>query len=127
MKSAGTDLTSPQYAALATIHDHPNIDQATLAGAIAFDRATIGGVVDRLVSKGFVARTTNPDDRRARVLSLTTDGAHVLEQLRPVVAQCQAAIFPSLTEQEQKEFIRLAAKIAKAENDKSRAPLHVID
>lgn len=123
MKAAGTDLTSPQYAALATIHDHPMIDQATLAAAIAFDRATIGGVVDRLVSKGLVARSTNPNDRRARTLTLTVQGGKVLTGLRPVVQACQDAILPSLTAAEKTEFIRLAAKIAASENSQSRAPL----
>ncbi|TNF17599.1 MAG: MarR family transcriptional regulator [Rhodobacteraceae bacterium] len=126
MKSHGTDLTSPQFAALAMIHDHPRIDQATLAGAIAFDRATIGGVVDRLVSKGLVARTTNPKDRRARVLILTEDGEAMLTRLRPIVADCQDAILSSLTAAETREFIRLATKIATSENEQSRAPLHEV-
>lgn len=123
MKAAGTDLTSPQFAALAMIDAHPMIDQATLAGAIAFDRATIGGVVDRLVTKGLVTRSTNPNDRRSKVLKLTPAGRDVLSDLRPVVDACQDAILPSLTATEKAEFIRLAAKIAAAENEQSRAPL----
>jgi len=113
----------PQFAALAMIDDHPMIDQATLAGAIAFDRATIGGVVDRLVTKGLITRSTNPNDRRSRVLKLTPEGARALSALRPVVTACQDAILPSLTAAEKAEFIRLAAKIAASENEQSRAPL----
>lgn len=123
MKAFGIELTSPQYAALAMIDDHPRIDQATLAGAIAFDRATIGGVVDRLVGKGFVERSTNPNDRRARVLILTPEGKAILKELRPIVKKAQDSILPSLSEAERQEFIRLAAKVANAENAKSRAPL----
>ena len=41
----GFDLTQVQYAALFTLRGHPGIDQATLAGLIAYDRVTIGGVV----------------------------------------------------------------------------------
>lgn len=127
MKNLGLDFTSPQFAALAMIKDHPQIDQATLAGLIAFDRATIGGVIDRLVSKGFVERHTNPDDRRARVLTLTHNGEEVLARVRPAVQKSQDAILPSLTEDEKKEFIRLAIKIADAGNELSRAPLHLPD
>jgi DNA-binding MarR family transcriptional regulator len=125
MKRFGLDLTSPQFAALSIIEDHPRIDQATLAGAIAFDRATIGGVVDRLVSKGFVERITNPADRRARVLTLTREGQEMLIRLRPVVDESQENILPSLTSQERAEFIRLAAKVAEAGNQLSRAPLNL--
>ena len=51
VEEAGYDLTPVQYAALTTIRTHPGIDQATLAGLIAYDRTTITGVVDRLVAE----------------------------------------------------------------------------
>lgn len=123
MKNVGLDLTSPQFAALSMISEYPRIDQATLAGLIAFDRATIGGVVDRLVSKGFVERLTNPKDRRAKVLTLTQSGQATLAQLLPIVQKSQDDLLPSLTEAEKAEFLRLAAKIADAGNALSRAPL----
>lgn len=126
VKAQGYDLTSPQYAALSMIELHPRIDQATLAGLIAFDRPTIGGVVDRLVGKGYVKRDTNPADRRARVLTLTPTGVETLRHLRPIVVQSQTEILPGLTEEERGEFIRLAAKIAAAGNDRTRAPLRLI-
>lgn len=44
------------------------------AAAISFDRATIGGVVDRLEQKGLLEREVSPDDRRARLLRLTGAG-----------------------------------------------------
>ncbi|MEM9011108.1 MAG: MarR family transcriptional regulator [Pseudomonadota bacterium] len=123
MKAAGVDLTSPQFAALSVLGEHDGIDQATLAGMIAHDRPTIGGVVDRLAAKGLVERRTNPKDRRARRLSLTPAGQGLLARLAPVVAEIQTAILPGLSEQERQEFVRLAAKVAEAGNDLSRAPL----
>ena len=65
---AGFDVTSVQFAALSAIEAYPAIDQAGLAGLIAYDRVTIGGVVDRLVQKGYVDRQVSPRDRRAREL-----------------------------------------------------------
>jgi DNA-binding MarR family transcriptional regulator len=70
-QAAGFDLTSVQFAALDAVAQQPGIDQASLAATISFDRATIGGVIDRLERKGLVQRTVSPDDRRARLL--TTD------------------------------------------------------
>lgn len=127
MKSMGLDLTSPQFAALSMLHDHPRIDQATLAGLIAYDRPTIGGVVDRLVNKGLVKRETSTLDRRSKSLTLTEEGEALLARLQPVVVQSQEEILPGLTEQEKQEFIRLATKIAENGNALSRAPLQVID
>ena len=76
--AAGLNLTSVQYAALSAIAASPGIDQATLAGSIAYDRVTIGGVVDRLVQKGLIDRRTNERDRRARVLRIFPNRASCL-------------------------------------------------
>ena len=54
VQAEGLDITPVQYAALRAIDAHPGLDQATLAGAIAYDRATIGGVIERLEIKGLV-------------------------------------------------------------------------
>ncbi len=127
MKCAGIDLTSPQFAALAALAKYPDIDQATLAGLIAHDRPTIGGVVARLCKKGFVGRTTNRDDRRAKSLRLTAEGQAILEKLMPVVIDLQNEILAGLNEQEKREFIRLSIKIAHVGNDLTRAPYQPIE
>lgn len=49
---AGLDLTSVQYAALSAIGAHPGVDATRLSTLIAFDRSTIGDVLERLESKG---------------------------------------------------------------------------
>lgn len=123
MQEAGLDLTSVQYAALATLHDNPGLDQGTLAGMIAYDRVTIGGVIDRLVQKGLVLREISPSDRRARVLMLTPSGQKVLDLATPWVERVQDDIVAFLSGQEREVFIALLSKATEAGNDHSRAPL----
>ncbi|WP_353471288.1 MarR family transcriptional regulator [Salipiger sp. H15] len=110
MKSAPVELTSVQYAALDVLAREPGIDQARLAALIAYDRATIGEVVKRLVQKGLVARQVNEDDRRARSLRLTGEGEAALAQVAPLVAALQADILETLTEAERAQFLALARK-----------------
>lgn len=119
------DLTSVQFAALNAISVNPGIDQATLAGLIAYDRPTIGGVVDRLEKKGYVSRVVSKRDRRAREISLTPKGDAVLAELTPVIKKMQPDILTGLNAAERAEFLRLAKKAANAGNDLSRAPLRV--
>ena len=123
MKNAGYDLTPIQFAALNAICANPGIDQASLAGLIAHDRATIDGVVDRLGAKGFILRKVSPRDRRARELSLTDLGDATLAGARPVVRAMQDDMLTGLTDAERLEFLRLARKAADGGNDLSRAPL----
>ncbi|MHA7878962.1 MAG: MarR family winged helix-turn-helix transcriptional regulator [Saccharospirillum sp.] len=123
----GYDLTPVQYAALAELREHPGIDQITLAGLIAYDRTTIGGVVDRLVQKGWLARAISPKDRRARVLHLTEEGHLALAQIRPAVENAQAIMLKGLSEEESKVFQRLLIQATSAINGLSRAPLKKIE
>ena len=109
-QAAGFDLTSVQFAALDAVAEQPGIDQASLAAAISFDRATIGGVVDRLEQKGLIEREISPDDRRARRLRLTSAGRRQLAALRPVVEALQAEILAPLTAKERAAFLALARK-----------------
>lgn len=123
MAEAGLDLTPVQFAALATLRDRPDVDQATLAGLIAHDRATIGGVLDRLQAKGLVDRRMDPADRRARLVRLTEAGAELLARALPLVERLQDEILAGLSPAERAVFVELAARVAAAGNDLSRAPL----
>ncbi|MBY6138689.1 MarR family transcriptional regulator [Leisingera daeponensis] len=122
MAAEGVDLTPVQFAAMAAIHRHPGIDQASVAGLIAYDRATLGKVVDRLVDKGLVERRVSQADRRAREVSLTRGGAALLDRILPIVRASQPGILTGLTEAEQETFVALLQKATLAGNDLSRAP-----
>lgn len=109
-QAAGFDLTSVQFAALDAIGEQPGIDQASLAATISFDRATIGGVVDRLEHKGLVRRAVSAHDRRARQLHLTPEGRRLLAASRPVVEALQDEILARLSPRERAAFVALARK-----------------
>ncbi|MDU9004289.1 MarR family winged helix-turn-helix transcriptional regulator [Sedimentitalea todarodis] len=109
-QEAGFDLTPVQFAALAAIRAQPGLDQAGIAAKIAFDRATIGGVVERLLKKGYVKRTISRHDRRAREIRLTSEGRSVYDQILPIAASLQAEILAGLDPDERREFLRLARK-----------------
>ena len=110
MQAAGFDLTSVQFAALDAIAQQPGIDQASLAATIGFDRATIGGVIDRLEQKALVQRVVSAHDRRARRLHLTPDGLQLLGACRPVVEALQDDILALLSLNERAAFQALAHK-----------------
>jgi len=109
-QAAGIDLTSVQYAALAAIAEQPAIDQAGLSATIGFDRATIGGVIDRLENKGLVQRMISAHDRRARLLHLTAKGKRLLSASRPVVEAAQTDMLAPLSPAERSTFLALAKK-----------------
>ncbi len=123
MAQAGVDLTSVQYAALKALASHPGIDQNTLAGLVAYDRATMAGVVERLERRGYLRREISQTDRRARVLMLTEAGQDIINLVSPAVNRVQEQLLAALSSDESRTLISLMAKATVAGNDRARAPL----
>jgi len=110
-EAVGAQMTPVQYAALSAVDQRPGAGQAALAALIGYDRATIGGVIDRLEQKGWVARSGSPDDRRLNLLALTEEGRAALHAATPAVAAAQEKLFEPLDDQERAAFERICLKL----------------
>jgi len=110
-QAAGFDLTPVQYAAIEAIYENPGIDQARVAEMIGYDRATIGGVIERLEKKDWINREVSEQDRRARVLSLTAKGKKIRSALEPIVQELQKDILQPLSDEDRACFINLARQV----------------
>jgi DNA-binding MarR family transcriptional regulator len=73
-------LTQKQLAVMELIHRNPGVSQIDLAQTLGTDRATMMALVDRLDSRGIVARHPSRVDRRRQELRLTTSGATLLDE-----------------------------------------------
>ena len=116
-ETQGRDVTAPQFAALRALHEHPDIDQTTLSKIISFDRATIGGLVDRLESKALVRRMIDKHDRRSRTLRLTAQGRAVLALLRPELERVSERMLAPLSPGEQRQLLDLLERLIAHEDD----------
>ncbi len=106
-------LTSVQFAALFAVRASGELDATRLAEQIAFDRATIGDVLDRLEAKGWVARAGSPADRRIKLIRLTPKGAALLKRVEPAVARVQERLLAPLSPVEQARFRALLYRVGR--------------
>ena len=104
-------LTQTQFAALAKLHEVGPCSQNHLGRRIYLDAATIKGVVDRLVGRGFVTAVSDPKDRRRRAVTLTDIGRQVTEAAMLIAAEITAATLAALSEDEQKMVVTLLRKL----------------
>ena len=82
------DLTPPQAAVLRGVASAEGTSVRALARHLGGDPMNVKRCVDELERRGMVASTTDPDDRRPRLLSLTDEGWHAAVQVdRRVEAQ----------------------------------------
>lgn len=121
------DVPPVQFAALAMIESHPDIDQASLAGAIAYDPVTMGGVIARIEAKGWIIRRVDPTDKRSRLLRIEPEGREVLKKMLPGVTKTQTDLLKPLTASERELFVQLMKKLLDAHNDSLRVPLKPVE
>lgn len=110
--AAEIDVTPPQFAALRALEEVGEADQATLAEIIAYDRVTIGGLVDRLESKGLVSRRTGKHDRRTKQVRLTDEGRSQLKKIRARIPHINERLLSTLSVRERETLLALLAKVA---------------
>ena len=121
------DLTPVQYAALIAIHTHPGIDATRLSAVIAFDRSTLGSVIERLQAKDYIERKPAPEDKRIKLLYLTKSGAATLRDIIPVVERAQARMLQPLKPADRKTLLALLSQLVDLNNEASRVPLRAED
>jgi DNA-binding MarR family transcriptional regulator len=108
--AADEEITPVQFGAMCAVRAFPGVDQATIASMIAYDRVTIGGVLDRLEQKSLLTRQVKSTDKRAKVVFLTAKGQKLLQKLDPLVAKLQEDVLPGLSASEKKQLMALVAK-----------------
>jgi DNA-binding MarR family transcriptional regulator len=105
-------LTQTQFAALSKLQEVGPCSQNHLGRLIYLDAATIKGVVDRLVARGFVTALNDQIDRRRRAVALTERGRGVTQAAMLVAAEITAATLAPLTEDERRIVAKLLKKLA---------------
>ena len=121
------DLTPVQYASLVAIHTHPGIDATRLSAVIAFDRSTLGSVIERLEAKKLIERKPSGDDKRVKLLHLTKAGAAVLREIMPSVERAQARMLQPLKPADRELLLKLLTQLVDLNNEASRVPLRAED
>ena len=105
------DLTQTQFAVMAKLHEVGPSSQNHLGRLVYLDAATIKGVVDRLGLRGFITTGADPTDRRRRAVSLTKEGAELMDAAIRVAAEISVKTLRPLTAEEQRTLVRLLKKI----------------
>ena len=121
------DLTPVQFASLVAIHNHPGIDATRLSAVIAFDRSTLGNVIERLETKFYVERKGAPEDKRIKLLYLTKAGAALLQEIMPAVDQAQLRMLQPLKPADRRTLLALLTQLVELNNEASRVPLRAED
>ncbi|MGE5640677.1 MAG: MarR family winged helix-turn-helix transcriptional regulator [Clostridia bacterium] len=120
---AAYGLTPPQHSTLIAIDGCPRLDQAALARAIGFDRATTGQVVEGLEARGLLRRQDSPTDRRRKTLALTPEGRALMKRAAPAIQRTSERLLAPLRANQRKHFVQLLMRLTGELNEASRSPI----
>lgn len=121
-ETEGCDLTPAQFGALVLIADEPGMDQTRLMQLAALDRSSVTKTVERLEKRGLIKRKVDPDDRRARRLSVTDKGTELLAEVQDGARRTQQRILAPLGAKRANQFLQMLTEVADAHNESSRVP-----
>jgi MarR family transcriptional regulator, lower aerobic nicotinate degradation pathway regulator len=76
------------------------------------DRTTMVALVDSLEERGYVRRERNPGDRRAYLVTITSEGRRALRKAQTAMAGAESRVLASLSPAESKQLLELLAKVA---------------
>lgn len=121
-ETSGFGITPVQYAALTAVARYPSIDATRLSQLVAFDRSTLGNVLERLEQKKLVKRTSGSQDRRIKKISLTPAGRELLAAIESAVDRAQERMLEPLPPEDRRAFVELLKRVVHINNALSRAP-----
>jgi DNA-binding MarR family transcriptional regulator len=78
---------------------------------IAFDRSTLGSVLERLEAKKWIKRSASDKDKRTKICNLTSLGLHIVQAAEARVKRAQKRLLTPLNESEQRLLVQLMQRI----------------
>ncbi|HZV19926.1 MAG TPA: MarR family transcriptional regulator [Hyphomicrobiales bacterium] len=105
------DITPTQWAALAKLYERGPSSQNLLGRLTAMDAATIKGVVDRLVRRGFADTRPDGANRKRLLVELTPQGRQFVEQAAAIAHAITEETLAPLSEKERETLLALLRKM----------------
>ncbi len=89
-----------QWRVLAILGPEDGLTAGAIASRAAMDKMAVSRAVSGLLKRNLVSRTLSPDDGRARVLRLTSDGAAIYREVAPLAKAQEQRLLAQFTAEE---------------------------
>ena len=81
--------------------------------ALNYSNPTVTGLLNRLEQKGFIVRRVDPEDSRARIISLTNKALEIIEEIYQSIRRTEQMLLDGFSEEEIELLQPLMSRIAK--------------
>lgn len=105
-------LTLEQFHLLKNMSGDSGMSQRELGELVNKTPANITRILDRLEAKSFVMRCDSPEDRRASVVKLTTEGQSLVREVFGIFESFSSNLTKGITEKEQRVTREVLGKLS---------------
>jgi DNA-binding MarR family transcriptional regulator len=99
------------YIVLSALDGSPIRTQAALAEAIGADKTRIIPTLDELQEHGYIERTPDPEDRRARLLAITDSGRSIKDTVQVAIQRGEERWLGQLSASDRDIFLRVLRQL----------------
>lgn len=99
LERAGLGLTSGEARTLAYASKYSGCRQATIADLMGIEPMTLVGFLDKLEARGLIERISDPDDRRAKQVTVTEAAKPIVERVLEIGAETRSHATDGMTPQ----------------------------
>ncbi|MBV8511490.1 MAG: MarR family transcriptional regulator, partial [Xanthobacteraceae bacterium] len=105
------NVTLPRFDLMAQLDKNPGgMTLGELSSRMMVSNGNVTGLVERLLAQGLLDRRPSPSDRRAQLVSLSSDGRRAFRSMARTHENWVAEIFAELGPGEIDDMMRLLAK-----------------
>ena len=105
------DLTNLQHLVLEGLWYQEGMTAAELGKLLVLDKATLSGILDRMIDAGWIRKERNPGDRRVYRLFTTEKADHAKRKLIDLRIKANKELLDGFSDEEQVLFKRLLREL----------------
>ncbi len=107
------DLSIPEWTILGQVFEQDGVRLAEISEILSVEAPLVTTLADQLEKKGLVTRTDDPQDRRAKLLTLTQKGKEIVPQIESEAAARLKQLLGGITDEDLFAYNRVLEFIVK--------------
>lgn len=109
-------LTAAQWRVMAAVAERPGLTAQKVVAITPMDKVTVSRAVAALCEMDLLQRNASKTDGRVALLSLTTDGANIYQQIFPKALKYADQLQQGLSQDERELYLTLTSRLINAAN-----------